>query len=1295
MTQQSDLIRTACPGRNILFAVIVLVVGLVVTATGCGEDPADAAGSIDDVTLSPEMGYAGVQLEVSVTINPADDADEDDYRWQVDFDDGNASSGDGIEGSATHSYDETNTAGYEITVEALYDGDVADTKTRTFPVYDPVDLSVDSVQVSPANVIAEDEQVTISFDVQNNTASDVVTPFEVSGYLATDRHTERDVLDDEDAPLAKVGTQRFELEGDDEIALGGGETRNVSITDYAPDVDTDDYHAVVVIDPEDQIGFDDPDATVDASAATIRVDNLDEDRPNISVQGLEAMPDRAFPELNQFTRGFTLANLGGADVFDVVYDTYLHDEPEFDRDEAILVDSSDPTQLLAQSDQLIGPEEFTLTDPIVPPEGEEKEMWVIVEAYSEDDVEEASTENNVMIADDPIVISDEPVDGPDIAVEHFSVSPDSTFLDGIIEVDTVISNVGTEDVSSFFCGIYIDEDPIIDAESGQQVGTLNISALSAGGERHFNEEVTIPPIVDEGTYYFFIVCDPAGAINQPFRGNSQAIDLKPVDITDEADIDLYVDQITLPSQADDGDDITVDATICVAGSNPTGTTRSELFVTSGDSVDFDDDPYKDFQLSNIDPGECVDKQFEVTAQCQNFVDEVSVGLHVDADQTLPELDISNNKGESLEPVELQGAYCQCEEDQFAGNDSPASASPVGPGDYEGALCDAGECAYFSTPLGEGDSLLVDTFHDTDRGALETTMYAPGGSQQLDFDDSVDYQQVGVFNNANDGYQYVFEVCGQDNDTMNYFDFDVDIVEQPDGVDLRPRNVEIPPNDTFQIGAVIDVDVRIYNLGQQNTGDFEVDLVLTDEPELGGDTEIHLDTHTVDNVDAGSHEDVTLPAPLASQVSDGDYHIAVIADPDDVLDDENPDENTAFSPEFTVETDCYDAFSPNHTWEDAAPVDEGSYSNLVVCEGQPDYFQICVDDATKFDATVEFDPADGEIDTVLYDQTNSSVDTSAQTGIGEETVSVDYVNGAQCYNLRVDLIPLGDEQEVDYDLQLDIDDVDPSLVCDSTFEPNTSFGLASSLWAALNYENKLERCPADDVDYYEVMLTPDSTIDITAEKDPASQPGTLRLQLYRPNQVPDETEETSPGNPVAKIEDYTPTTSGTHYVRVSVTGDEHKVTYTLDADGLPGVDLAAENLNIGSGNYEEGDQIRYDYDLVNYGGDDITDSDDPIDYQVFLGDSATHDPDDDQQLGSFTVDELDGNSAKEIEGQTNVPMDPDIGSKYFHVSVDPDEVHDDVNPSNKIDTVPIEIVEPVDDDDDDNDDDDNGDNGGDT
>lgn len=1246
-----------------LFSAL-LALGLVSTLTACGGgDDIKDGGSLINLTVDPEASYPEVEVEVTFGIEADDGFEEQDFSWRVDFGDSTTQSGEGISGEARHRY--SRTGEFTIRVDALHEGDIVDTQDLTYVVYDPVDLGISSVTGQPTN-LQVGENITVSSTLQNQTAGRVFTPFTIRAYLSEDPNVSREEIEE----LPVIGDSFMDI-NEEGVVMEGGATRNVGITSPVPTVHSGQYYVVVVVDPEGQIADTNLDDNMAVSANRVRIENVDEALPDISVNDLEVIPDRAFPELNRVTRAFSLTNLGSEDVFNVVYRTYLQIGSSERDDSAQLVHTSSPVNLAAGQERNIGPEEFILSEAIQPPTDGELEVYVIVEAFSEDgDVEEARTTNNIAFSDPPIVVSDQPVVGPDIAVNSFEVSPLNTFIEGSLQIEATIANEGTDDVNSFFCGIYMGPEPRVNIAGDPRLTNINIPSLAAGGVREVSRTFTIPALYDPGIYYFYIVCDPNGALNEPFRGNNQLVQLDAVTITNEADIDLYVDEVTLPSTADDGDLVEVQARICVSGSNATGSTTGELYINAGGTVDFDAAPAKTFTLPNINPGDCLEQTFEVEALCQDFSEQLAVGIYVDSTESLPEDNRTNNKGVADSPIAMNGLYCSCEPDGFAPNQRPLDAYDLVAGEYQAALCQADSCDFYAVSVSEGESLVVTTEFDSSRGHLETTMYAPGGSQPLDSSSTTDVQEVGVFL-AGSNRRYIFAVCGDDPTVRNYYDLDVEVLPQPENVDVLPRNIGIPPQDSFSVGTRLEIDARIYNIGQEATGNFEARIALTQEREIGGAEEISIAMVDINSLSSGSFRDVTMEAVIPPEVSDGEYYLAVDLDPSGDLNEDNTSNNAAFSRKFSVETRCFDAFTPNDSFSLAAPLSAGSYSNLVACAGGSDYYEICAPNGHAVSARALFDDSDGDIDMTLYNQHLEVIDTSAQSGVDVEEVNVDYVNGDQCYYLRVFLVSLDSSAENTYQLQLDIDEVPPELQCDPIFEPNDDFDTATSLWAALQHGGTLNRCPVEDTDFFSVQLSPQSTVDFRAILDPAQQPGTLRLQLYRPNGTVDRIVESAPGVPVAEIANYQPPTTGLYHLQVTVGGDERRVTYRLEADGLPGVDLAAENLSIGPGSYWEGESIRYGFDLRNYGGDDVS----GIEYKVYLGDTANLNQSEDQLLGLFSAPLLGADESVEINGQVSVPAGHDIGTHYLHVIVDPDDELGDVNRNNNIDTVSVELIAP--------------------
>ncbi|RAL23590.1 hypothetical protein DL240_05370 [Lujinxingia litoralis] len=1244
-------------------ALLVALTLLPLSLMGCGEDTAaDGAGTLTLNELRPASGYPDVEVNLSLSITPAQGRAEDAFSWLVNFGDGTRVSGDGVEGAANHQY--TSVGDYTLVVEALYEGKVADRKEVTYRVFDPIDIAVENASGRPANV-RTGEEATLSFDLINRTASAVMTAIPVRAYLSVDAEVSR-----EDLPtLTVLGETRVEATSEGGEVLTMGATRNVGFSATVPTIDAGTYYVVIAIDPDGELVDTHPEDNLTVGLAPLRVENVDSGLPDISVSDLVVSPDRAFPALGKVTRGFVLANRGGEDIFNVVHRTYLQIGNPVRDDSATLIHESAPIGLPALASRVIGPDDFVLNEEVLPPLNGELQVYLFVEAYSEDgQIEESTLTNNEISTPEPIIVSDQLVEGPDIVVRDFAVSPLNTYLGGNLQVNATIANEGTLDVGSFFCGVYLGREARVNPDNDLRLTNLNITSMASAAEREMSRSITVPGLFAPGVYFPYIICDPLGALDEPFRSNNQNVQLAPVTITDEADIDLFVASLAVPQSADQGDVITLHAEICVDGSNASGPTRGQLFRSPGTAVDFTAEAFESFEIPNINPGECLELSFEVEAQCANFVPEQSFGIVVDVEERLPEASVSNNRRTGANVLQVDGPFCTCIEDANSPNHQVFNGTDLDEGSYQAAICEPNRCDFFAAQVSAGQSLVVTTRFDTDRGPLETTLYAPDGSQQLDRSFSEDEQQVAVFL-APQSRRYPFSVCGQSVDDQNYYELDVQILDPATDVDVLPRDLSIPPRASWSAGALMELSAEIVNLGQLPTGAFEARAVLTTSRELGAPSDIVLGNFPITTIAPGSSRQIDLPVELSAAVTDGTYHLALMLDPAGELNESRVTNNVSFSQSFEVFTRCYDPFSPNTSFDQAAPLSGGTFSNLLACAGQSDYYEICVDDGQQFDARIDFLNSQGDLDLRLYSADRAVVDTSARSGVDQEQVGVDYVNGAQCYFLRVSLVPLDPEASTNYELTLDVREVDPELRCDGDFEPNDDFDSATGLRAALDVPTALDRCPVGDVDMYYVELAAGQPVTLRARLDPPTQPGILRMQIYRPNRTPDDIDESAPGLPLAELNGYVPPVSGRYFLEVSVGGSARRVSYHLEAEDLPGVDLRASSLTIGPGSYQGGDVVRYGFTVANLGGDDAP----APRYEVYLGESPTWRPDQDQLLGDFVLATIAAGDAHDLTGQINVPGTHPTGTAYLHVVVDPLDEFGDVNRANNVASHTIELI----------------------
>ncbi len=797
---------------------------------GGNNDAGEAAVTIDAV--DPEAGYPGVDMLVTFTIEPGEGTNKGGMEWEVDFGDGTRTTGEGVEGDATHAYE---LAGqYDIEVTALFEGNEVGSAIQPVRIHSPVDLAIAETRGTPANATAG-EDLQISFDVTNNTAAEVLTPFEVSAFLSEDPTVSEEDLGD----LVELGISAIEPDAENEPVIESGGTRSAAFTVTIPeDLTGGDYYVVTRLDPRERIADTDLSNNLDVSGSIVRVENLDEALPDVCVRDLFVTPDRAFPQLNSITRGFVLCNNGGQDAFDIVVKTYLSiGDDQFDPGEDRLIDESEPQDVFAESTVDVGPDQIVLPvgEEIVPDQGD-IEVWVAVVAESTDaNAQDSDPANNQVVGMQKILVTDEPVMGPDIVVRDFAVSPDSTFLNGTLNMTAEIANEGTVDVGSFFCGIYLGSGPRVDTMNDPRLTNVNVPSLDAGAETSFDQPITIPGLYDPGVYHLYMVCDPLNALMEPFRSNNASIYTTPITITDEADVDMYVESVEVPTDANEGEEFDVTATICVSGTNPSGETLARLYRNPGAQVDFMAEPLLEFDVPNVLPGpdNCQEMNITVDASCQEFQDTYVYGVELDVDERLPELDETNNRGTGSNPNVVAGEFCQCNEDGFEPNDRPIEAVPVMDGTTEAAICTAGNCDYWGVDLEAGDSLIVQTAFDSSKGALTTTLFDSSGLNTLATDSSDDLQEVSTFLVPQAG-RYIASVCGSTAVDRNLYDLNVDVLPQSAGTDVLPRDVSLPFGDSFSIGAEIDVSFRAYNLGQVAAGAFDAEIYISPDPVLDDD-----------------------------------------------------------------------------------------------------------------------------------------------------------------------------------------------------------------------------------------------------------------------------------------------------------------------------------------------------------------------------------------------------------------------------------------------------------------------------
>jgi len=198
--------------------------------------------------------------------------------------------------------------------------------------------------------------------------------------------------------------------------------------------------------------------------------------------------------------------------------------------------------------------------------------------------------NNVLAIHLPIALATP----PDLQVAYVD-APVSVVAGQDFVVSYEVINAGGDtpsDQSSWNDLIYLSKDRFLDINKDSYVGYIShAGGMPTGGNYDASLTVTAPRNL-EGTYYVFVITDPARAWGAGENGkvrefgkeqNNATAALQPILIETPPPADLIAGNVVLPAAAKVGDDIQVDYTITNDSINPAFGRWTDAVYLSGDS----------------------------------------------------------------------------------------------------------------------------------------------------------------------------------------------------------------------------------------------------------------------------------------------------------------------------------------------------------------------------------------------------------------------------------------------------------------------------------------------------------------------------------------------------------------------------------------------------------------------------------------------------------------------------------------------------------------------------------------
>lgn len=182
----------------------------------------------------------------------------------------------------------------------------------------------------------------------------------------------------------------------------------------------------------------------------------------------------------------------------------------------------------------------------------------------------------------------------------------------------------------------------------------------------------------------------------------------------------------------------------------------------------------------------------------------------------------------------------------------------------------------------------------------------------------------------------------------------------------------------------------------------------------GDIDVHLTntagTWLASASSTNDDEEVVYTAQIA-----GTYYLHV-----EMIDDLGAQIGNTYDMDLSVTGGAcvQDPYEPNDSAGAAVTLAPGTYNGLSICSlVQDDYYQIAVTPGQTVAATIQYNPAEGDLDLYLYDMNGAFLDSSVNTG-STDTVSWTS-NATTTVRVRVTLTwpDVGNRAGNDYNLQL--------------------------------------------------------------------------------------------------------------------------------------------------------------------------------------------------------------------------------------------------------------------------------------
>lgn len=1023
-------------------AVLVVVAG---TLLSCGSEDAGAFGF--SIYASPQRSHAPVAVSFELMRDDGGAVDICSGVWRF---------GDGVvlegEYEAEHTYRKPGK--YRASVELACGGQKG-TASADIEIFDPVDLRVSGVDAKPINLTTSGK-LSVAFQMANLSSS----PLRASTYADIYLIPSGSVSGWEDPGAVRIYRHAIQA-----LPEAGSEqpVENVAL-EIALDssIRTGIYDVGVVLNADRHIGETAYDNNFSVSAASVTIRNQTTDGADFEALQLQIFPEKTFV-LTSAMAQFQVVNHGATTDESFHYQIWMGAKDNaLDLDGGMLVHESTIQGGLSGIEQTFKNIPLSIA-PSVSQEGLYY-FWLILD--SQDEVRERDETNNRVRSSAPVQVAREEIIDADIIVENVIFTPASVHRGSAFTVDVGIYNQGSQPTGSFVCTVFLSEDMSLDIDKDQIVGSLNIDDLRPNEGRTEQLIVETDAQLGSGEYWVYVFCDSTGVVNEASEDNNIQRSASQITITGTSNIDLLFGQNRIEKTSLlDGEPIQITASVCNKGKTDAGpfyVEATRLSECSDEEVALE----RKF-VEGLAAGACQILPFQAAMSCEFWCPFYRVRLDADVTQIVQETTKANNSVLVDALVTVSGKECVCESDIYEPNNLWSESKPVTSLDADLSLC-RGDIDYYKLSLKDGASYEIYLSHLYQRAPLYLSLYR--GTELISSHSGGDEIHLSGMHVEKAETDPLYIAVGSVHEgSGNAYHLKVDTYQDIDGIDLAVSAIEI--HGTLNAADAVNVSYDIDNLGSVTSPQAVIGWYVTSSGSLDGNA-VRIAGQTLEPVVLGNKVKKQVALRLPSDLPGGSYRLVAQVDDERAIDDVRRSNNIAYSDPWQFDRSCYDALDPNGSIENARRLDltHGAYvrEHLTVCQGQPDYYRLDLEDGQALEVSVTNEGA-GDFDIYLLDRQGNVV-ASSQTGNVVEKMSLDLVQGNQDLYVKIEQLEnVYNETSSHYTLSVKTKLSETWVTCTDPFEPNNFSNMAADLYQSAVSGKKAQICPTGDEDYYTIHL----------------------------------------------------------------------------------------------------------------------------------------------------------------------------------------------------------------------------------